>query len=286
MKRLSIETLRGQSEKLPEDLRAINKGLEIFSTSIGQNLEPMLSQALVFTLEGCSKADIRPMVAKEGVYPGAMQIYSAPEKNYSFRLTADRALIYMICDLAFGGDGAEEPYVESRPLSNIERILIKKFLDIIGKTLPACFPPISTLNFIPEPPAETQSTPSPNVFRPILSAKFTCSMKAAKGEILIDLPNDLLSEVNIYVEEDKPETGPTEWTEKISSKLESIEIDLTAILAEIPLGLGVISKLSVGQIIPIGIDLKSSISVYTGDTKLRQGRLGQREGKYSLVLED
>lgn len=282
MKRLSVESLKGAKEKLPADIRVITKRFETFSESMGKRTDALTGVTIDFSFLECTKAELRPIVAKEGAFPGVTQLLACAEMKYLFRVTLDRDLINMLCDLAFGGDGEEVQFTEPRPLSNIEHIIAKEFLNIVGKVLPESFPILSHHVFLPV----VSSTPLPTVFKPSLSAKFTCSVKSIKGEFVLDFPQDLVADLNFQFVETTGEVPVSEWHEKMSTKLDMFEFDLEAVLATVPLSIGVVSTLKVGQVIPVGINLNSSIAIYSGATKLRQGRLGQKDGRYSLVIEE
>ena len=282
MKRLSVETLKGANEKLPADIRVITKGFEKFSEVMSKRSDALTGEAIDFSFLECAKAELRPVVAKEGAFPGVTQLLACAEMKHLFRVTLDRDLINMLCDLAFGGDGAEAQFNEPRPLSNIELIIAKEFLNIVGRALPAGFPVLSHHVFLPV----ISLAPQPTVFKPSLSARFTCSVKSIKGEFVLDFPQDLVAELNFQLVEAVGEPPVSEWHEKMSTKLDLFEFDLAAVLAEVPLSIGAVSALEVGQIIPIGINLRSPVSIYSGATKLRQGRLGQKDGRYSLVIEE
>jgi flagellar motor switch protein FliM len=107
------------------------------------------------------------------------------------------------------------------------------------------------------------------------------------GDITFDLAADLVSLFKATVPSNKAvdACSVSSWQDQILARLEPAEIELMALLADVPLSLDVISKLKIGQVVSLGVNFKSPIAVHAGETKLYSTRLGQNDGNFCLVVE-
>ena len=63
---------------------------------------------------------------------GIAAIFSVPEWQSRVVFTIDRAFVYAITELVFGGDGSEPPFEEKRRFSQIEKNVAKAVLECRG----------------------------------------------------------------------------------------------------------------------------------------------------------
>jgi flagellar motor switch protein FliM len=286
VKRLSAEAIMGRGDKLPNNLAEVTKGFNRFAQVLSTKLREMTSQIPIFVFESCSKAATRPIVSDEGVYPGLSEQLYCPQIKQCVRVTANRAMIYAICDLAFGGSGSEKLHDVTRPFSKIEQALTSHFFKIIGTTLPAAMAPAPIAAFVPHVPLESHEGEALKPFKPLVSVKILCNMQALSGEIVIDLPTEVIACFEVTtIQTGQTNMGkPSEWSGQISDRLEMIEVDLVAILADLSMSVRAIADFSVGQTIGLGVDIESPLAIFCGATKLFSARLGQKQRKYCLVV--
>ena len=77
---------------------------------------------------------------------GIAAIFSVPEWQSRIVFSIDRAFVYAITELVFGGDGSEPPFEERRRFSQIEKNVAKAVLNVAARALQASLAPVSALN--------------------------------------------------------------------------------------------------------------------------------------------
>jgi flagellar motor switch protein FliM len=281
-KRLSAESFKSASGKPPENLSVIAKGFESFSECLTKRTCELFGSSLKILFLECTKAQIRPVVAKEGAFPGITHLLISSQSNQVLRLTLDRGVINMLSDLAFGGEGKEQLVNEARPPSNIEHHLARKFLGILSSVVPEVFQFLSGQEYMPL----TSDAAPPVIFKPSLTAHFECVAKSLKGHFQLDVSENFVSELNANPSQDVDKSLASQKQTDVLSRLDSFKIDLTVVMSDVPLTVGFVANFKVGQVIALGTSLSSAIRIYSGTTILHKGHLGQMDGHYSVVIDD
>ena len=77
----------------------------------------------------------------------------------------------------------------------------------------------------------------------------------------------------------------SEWGTQISGRVETIEVELVAVLAEFQMSLDSVTSLHAGQVIKLENDIASPLVVCSDGIELFTARLGQTARKFCLSIE-
>jgi|GEM_PF-4112362 len=287
MKTLSLELLRSFEENIPDDLGEVIKRFQKFSKSLASEMVGSSSQRITFTPGSCEKAQLRPVISKEGNFPGISRRLCDSKTGSGTRVTLDRQFVFILCDLVFGGDASEPSIQEGRPLSGIERDIASSYINSMARHLMEglLFPSETDLKI--ERVGEKMELGEMPIFKPAIKMNLTASVGSLKGELTFEFSSSFVSHIN----ESAREVGsvgvetPSNWSGQILASLELAEVELIATLVELPLKLDAISRLRVGQTISLGVDIQTAVAVHAGETKLYGTHLGQSDGSYCLIVD-
>jgi flagellar motor switch protein FliM len=187
----------------------------------------------------------------------------------------------------FGSVGNEPAFADPRPFSKIERSVMRLLFKVIGRALPAAFPNITLKEFFIAPPQDPHEDPLYPVFKPFVSVRILCNIHGYSGEVLIEMPEELTTLFRPLDEEKHPMAAPavSEWGSQISSRVESIEVELVVVLAELQMSLDIITSFQTGQLIRLESDISSPVAVCSEGVKLFNAKLGQTDKKFCLSLQ-
>lgn len=198
----------------------------------------------------------------------------------------DRDLIYNYVDLAFGGDGAQTPPVEQRPLSRIEIRIAGTLLARVAGVLSRAFAPFAPSNFVID---GELNRPDPDRLggrkAAVAMARFRLETASSGGELRIAIPDAVLTALKPAFAHPPPGgTGASDpgWTRQIHTEINRTRLSMRAILEERQRPLGEIAALRVGQILPLEATPRSGVRIDCNGEPLLWCELGQSGGKYTV----
>lgn len=217
-------------------------------------------------------------------------IFSVPEWNARTLFLVDRAFVYTIAELLFGGDGTEPPFEEERRFSQIEKNIAKAVLVAASKALQTCLAPVVKLTFALER-IETNLAFAMIDGRdsPAVVASFDLSALMGGGRMQIVIPQAATRAARRRMEraEDQAETATDNaWSRQMQDKIESTEVTLRAILEEMPMTLSEVAKLRVGQVLPLESSVNGRIVLECNQQPLFRCEVGQTAGAYTLRVDE
>ena len=286
VKPLSLEAIRSKAEKPTNNLALIPKSFGRFSQTLSKEILSIASTSPGFIFEGFCRTEAQLDQEFEENWCLAEMLICG-ELKQCIRVTIDRPVIYGLCDLVYGGVGNEQAYAEARPFSRIERAVAQLFFKAIGRALPSAFTTIALKEFLVAPPQDPNEDPQYPPIKPFVSIKILFNIHGYSGEILIELPEKLaLLFRPVEVKQHTP-TIPSisEWGTQISERVETIEVELVAVLAQFQMSLDKVTSLRAGQMITLENDISSPLSVCSDGIELFTARLGQTARKFCLSIE-
>ena len=286
VKPLSLEAIRSKAEKPTNNLALIPKSFGRFSQTLSKEILSIASTSPGFIFEGFCRTEAQLDQEVEENWC-LSEILICDELKQCVRVTIDRPVIYGLCDLIYGGVGNEQAYAEARPFSRIERAVTQLFFKTIGRALPSAFSSVAFKEFAVAPPQDPNEDPRYPPINPFVAVKILCNIHGYSGEILIELPEKLaLLFRPAEVEQHAPKVpGISEWGAQISERVETIEVELVAVLAQFQMNLDKVTSLHTGQMITLENDISSPLSVCSDGIELFTARLGQSERKFCLSIE-
>ena len=283
---LSVETILSKSEKSTDNLLMLPKLFGRFAAALSKEILHIASVSPGFVVEGFCRTEAQ-MVQEVEENATISEVLICGPLRRGLRVTIDRPVVYGLCDLIFGGVGNEPPYVEVRPFSKIERSVMQLFFKTIGRALPAAFPSVATREFFIAPPMDPNEDELYPPVKPFVAVKILCNIHVYSGEMLIELPEELAMLFQPPDERQQKEKVPlaSEWGSQISGRIENIDVELVAVLAEFQMSLEGIAKLHAGQMIKLENGISSPLALCSDGIELFTAKLGQSERKFCLSIE-
>lgn len=285
-KPLSLDAIRSKADKPTNNLSMLPKLFGRFALALSKEIQNIASASPSFTFEGFCRTEAQ-LVQEIEENATLSELLICGEMRQSVRVSIDRPAIYGLCDLIFGGVGNEPAHSEARPFSKIERAIMQLFFKTVGRALPSAFPSMAMKEFFVAPPQDPNEDPRYPPIKPFVSVKILCNIHGYSGELLIEMPEQLALLFRPADERQLAVNAPqvSEWGTQISGRVESIEVELVAVLAEFQMSLDGITNLHTGQVIRLENDISSPLAVCSDGIELFTARLGQAARKFCLSIE-
>jgi flagellar motor switch protein FliM len=269
LKPLSIGAIRAAAARTTDSLALLPQGFERFAKHLGKSCGSLMSAPPHISYE--SFAPVQGATAFADT-DGISFMLDGSVPPSSMRVTMDRPLVFGLCDLLLGGVGNEAPFAEDRPISKIEHSLARLLASEVGAALPEAFPPGAAGAMMPRTRPADEMPP----FKAAARISFLCTLQGYSGEMLLDLPDELLKLFTLKSAVPHAEAG--------KPAVDTIAIDLTAVLADMPMSVDEVGKLARGQLIRLNATAQTPVKVQGGEIELFRARLGQHARKYCLAV--
>jgi flagellar motor switch protein FliM len=284
-KPLSLEALRAKADR-PANLALLPKAFGRFALTLSKDFLSMASTSPSFTFEGFCRTEAQLVQDVEENW-SLSETLICGELRQGIRVSIDRPVIYGLCDVVFGSVGNEPAYAEARPFSKIERAITQLFFKTVGRAMPSAFQNIALKEFFVAPPEDPNDDAKYPPVKPFVSVKILCNIHGYSGELLIEIPEELALQFQLGEDKQHAPAAPkvSEWGRQISGRVETIEVELVAVLAEFQMSLDSVTSLHAGQVIKLENDIASPLTVCSDGIELFTARLGQTARKFCLSIE-
>ncbi len=285
-KPLSLEALRAKADRPTNNLALLPKSFGRFGLALSKDFLTIAPTSPSFTFEGFCRTGAQLVQEVEENWCLSETLICG-ELKQGVRVSIDRPFIYGLCDVVFGSVGNEPAYGEARPFSKIERAIVQLFFKTVGRAMPSAFPNAALKEFFVAPPEDPNEDPQYPPVKPFVSVKILCNIHGYSGELLIEIPEELALQFQPVDDKRHAPAAPkvSEWGVQISGRVETIEVELVAVLAEFQMSLDSVTGLHAGQMIKLENDIASPIVVCSDGIELFTARLGQTARKFCLSIE-
>ena len=197
-------------------------------------------------------------------------------------------LVFTVVDNFFGGNGKYHTRIEGREFTPTEMRVIQLLLKQTFADFTEAWAPVMNVEF-----EYMNSEVNPhfaNIISPreyIVVCRFHVELEGGGGELHLALPWSMLEpireQLDTGVQSDRVEKDEN-WTRALHSQLQDVAVDLKSTLATRQISLRELSKLKVGDVIPI--DLKPEIPVHVEHLPLFTGEFGVHNGKNAVKITE
>jgi flagellar motor switch protein FliM len=223
--------------------------------------------------------------------PAMLGVFKAEEWDNHGLLTVDSALIYSVVDVLLGGRrGTTSMRIEGRPYTTIERNLVEHMLHVILNDLSAAFDPLSPVTFrferLETNPRFATIGRSANA---VILAKLRIDMEDRGGKIELCIPYATLEpirELLLQMFMGEKFGRDSIWETHLANELWRTDVQVAAVLGEIPMSLEDVLGLRVGSRVMLNVHPESDIELRCGQAPLFIGKMGSREGKIAIRVDD
>ncbi|WP_374557119.1 flagellar motor switch protein FliM [Thermomonas sp.] len=197
-------------------------------------------------------------------------------------------LVFTVVDNFFGGNGKYHTRIEGREFTPTEMRVIQLLLKQTFSDFTEAWAPVMNLEF-----EYMNSEVNPhfaNIISPreyIVVCRFHVELEGGGGELHLAMPWSMLEpireQLDAGVQSDRVEKDEN-WTNALHRQLQDVAVDVKSTLATRQISLRELSKLKVGDVIPI--DLKPEIPVHVEHLPLFTGEFGVHNGKNAVKITD
>ena len=195
-------------------------------------------------------------------------------------------LVFTTVDNFFGGAGKFHTRIEGREFTPTEMRVIQLLLKQTFADLTEAWAPVMPVEF-----EYVNSEVNPhfaNIISPreyIAVSRFHVELEGGGGELHVALPYSMLEPIrellDAGVQSDRIEKDEN-WTRALRNQLQDADVEISSCLTQRPISLRALSKLKVGDIIPI--ELPKQLSVEVEGTPLFAGEFGTHNGKNAIKI--
>jgi flagellar motor switch protein FliM len=198
--------------------------------------------------------------------------------------------ICALTEILFGGNGAESPAIERRPLSNIELRLAQKALDLIGNALQTSFVSVCETIFQLER-VETRVDFVAIAPRTAFGVRTKIKVRILGRDsgILILIPQTALNSVRQDLGRDlttEMAARDPRWSRQIQDEVGRTEVAVRGVIEERHLTLQDVAGLKTGMVVPLQATANSRVKLECNMQPLFWCELGQADGFYTLRVDE
>lgn len=223
--------------------------------------------------------------------PAILTVFRAEQLDNYGLLTVDSSLIYSIVDVLLGGRrGTAAMRVEGRPYTTIERTLVQRMLEVVLHDLGVAFEPVSQVQFTLD---RLEINPRfAAIARPANAAvlvKLRVDMEDRGGRIELLLPYATLEpirELLLQMFMGEKFGRDSIWESHLATELWSTNVELEAVLDEMPMTLQDVMSLEVGQTLLLNVGPDARIELRCGGVALLGGRMGRVGHQVAVRVEN
>ena len=195
-------------------------------------------------------------------------------------------LVYTVVDSFFGGDGRYPAKIEGREFTATEmrviHLLLKQtFADLVDAWAPVMKVDFEYINSEVNP--HFANIVSPREY--VVVSRFHVELDGGGGEIHVTLPYSMLEPIrellDAGMQSDRVDNDGS-WRRSLQEQLGSAEVTLSSVLAEKRIDLRQLTRLKVGDIIPI--DLPRSVPVCVEQVPVFTGEFGISNGNNAVKI--
>jgi flagellar motor switch protein FliM len=195
-------------------------------------------------------------------------------------------LVFTMVDNFFGGTGKFHTRIEGREFTPTEMRVIQLMLKQTFADLVDAWAPVMTVEF-----EYMNSEVNPhfaNIISPreyIVVSRFHVELEGGGGELHVALPYAMLEPIrellDAGVQSDRIEKDES-WTRALRTQLQDAEVELSSAIAQRQISLRELSRLKVGDVIPI--DLPRTVTLRVEQMPLFTGEFGTHNGRNAIKV--
>lgn len=196
-------------------------------------------------------------------------------------------LVFTVIDNFFGGDGRFKARIEGREFTPTEHRVIQILLRELFTAMEEAWRPVLGVSF------EFQSSEMNPQFASIVSptetvvvSRFQVELEGGGGEIHLTMPYSMIEPIrdllDAGIQSDRAEQDER-WSDLLREDVFDAELELSSLLLETRISLGVLARLRPGDVVPV--DLPELVTVFAEDVPFYRARFGVSGGNNALRLE-
>src|SRR3954462_9312699 len=212
--------------------------------------------------------------------PAVLSVFKAEEWENFGLASVDSSLIYSIIDVLLGGRrGQTSLRIEGRPYTTIERVLVKRMVEVVLADAEQAFRPLSPVKFNIdrlETNPRFAAISGPGNAR--IRVRLGMDREARGGPIELLLPyatTEPIRDVLLQMFMGEKFGRDPIWEGHLATEIAQAQISVDAVLYEADIPLKLLMKLKVGDTLPLEMRADALVAVRCGSVTLTEGRMGR-----------
>ncbi|APV51429.1 flagellar motor switch protein FliM [Betaproteobacteria bacterium GR16-43] len=199
----------------------------------------------------------------------------------------DPSLVFSVVDNMFGGDGRFHMRVEGRDFTPTENRIIQKMLEVVFADYQKSWQPVFPVQF--EYVRSEMHTQFANIATPteiVICATFNIELGDTGGAFHVCLPYAMLEPIRdiLYSSVQGDHMEPDKrWVRMLSKQVQLADVQLAANLTELPIKVGELMKLKVGDV--LDFDPPRLVTASVDGVPVFECRHGSHNGQYAIRVE-
>src|SRR5450432_2037503 len=197
------------------------------------------------------------------------------------------ALVYLVVDNLFGGDGRFQPKGEGRESTPTEQRIIQRMLGIILDEYEKAWKELYPLSFAilrSESNLQLAHVASPD--DDAVAMTFTVGSGAGTGAFHVCIPYTTLEPIRDLIhgdgETDEPLEPDRRWLRTLSKQVQAAEVELVADLVTLPVTVKQLLSMTVGDI--LSVEMPEIVTAQVDGVPIFDCRFGTINGQYALRI--
>ncbi len=195
-------------------------------------------------------------------------------------------LVFTVIDNFFGGDGRYKARIEGRDFTATEQRVIQILLREIFAAMQEAWQPVLKLEF--DFQSSEMNPQFANIVSPtetVVVSRFRVELEGGGGEIHLTMPYSMIEPIrdllDAGVQSDRAEQDER-WSAFLRDDVLDAELEMRALMLEMPISIGDFIDLRPGDVIPI--DLPEAALVFVEDVPIFRARFGVANGNNALTM--
>lgn len=200
----------------------------------------------------------------------------------------DPKLVFNVVDNFFGGSGRFQTKIEGREFTPTELRVVQLMLNRAFVDLEQAWMPVLKVDF-----QYLSSEVNPqfaNIVSPsevVVVSTFHVDLEHGGGELHLALPYSMIEPIrdllDAGVQSDRGERDQR-WESAMREEVMEAEVELHSILTELELSVQDLSRLKIGDLIPL--DMPETVQILAADIPVFRGKLGVSGGNYAVKISE
>ena len=284
--REAIEMLFRHPELSMERLPVLKDAFTNLASECEEGFRALCPYRATFEVEKAGLGDASEFLDK--YQDGVAYIFDANGWDTKIAIGLERAMVFLLTESVFGGDGSEEPEVAERPFSKLEIRLGQKVAELAVASMNRFFDGISAIDLVLErvDPAISSIVLGPAVSA-VAQAQVNVQILYLLGSLFIMIPQSGVYPLRSKLERRGGITSASvdeDWTDRLKEGVESTTVSLRAVIHAHSSTLGEVAALKVGSVIELPLDAQNNLVATCNGSQVFTARLVQSKGNYALAI--
>ncbi len=257
-----------------------------FSRNLRVSLFNLLRRAVDVSFQGVRLTKFGEYVTTLAL-PTSLNMVRVPPLRGTGLFVIDAKLVFALVENFFGGDGRFYTRIEGREFTAMENRIIQLTLQRAFEDMQDAWAPVMPVEF-----DYTSSEVNPqfaNIVSPtevVVVSSFMLDIDGIGGEMHLTLPYAMIEPIrdllDAGLQSDRSDLD-NRWSKSIRAEMDQAELEVSASLVEIEVGLRRLLQLKVGDILPV--ELPELVCVHAEGIPMFEGKFGTSNGYNAIQVE-